>query len=86
MKGIGFFVGEPDNVTVGNFRAVMAMAQIGNASDLVDEGRWRAFQDVLAEIPWQVVQYMQKNSIKPGVAEVEEATRSFQQFNFNDVR
>jgi hypothetical protein len=46
---IGFFVGEPDNVTVDNLRGVMETAQVAQASDLVDEERWRAFQDVLAE-------------------------------------
>ncbi len=56
---IGFFVGEPDNVTVDNFRTVMAAAQINRASDLVEEGRWRAFQDVLAE---QAFAFQQINS------------------------
>ena len=46
---LGFFVGEPDNVTVDNLRMVMAAAQVAQASDLVEAGRWRAFQEVLAE-------------------------------------
>ena len=46
---IGFFVGEPDNVTVDNLRTVMAAVQAEQASDLVDFTRWQAFQDMLAE-------------------------------------
>ena len=42
------------------------------------------FQDVLAEIPSQVVQYMQRNGIKPGIPDIDVATRHFQRFNFND--
>ena len=56
---IGFFVGEPDNVTVDNFLMVMAAAQVDQASDLVEEARWRAFQDVLAE---QAFAFQQINS------------------------
>ncbi len=41
-------------------------------------------QDVLAEIPSQVVQYMQRNGIKPELPDVEIATRSMQRFGFDD--
>lgn len=46
---IGFFVGESDNVTLPNLQAVLAAAQVEQASGLLDEDRWRAFQDVLAD-------------------------------------
>jgi hypothetical protein len=38
---------------------------------------------VLAEIPSQVVQYMQRNGIRPGVPDVDVATRQMQNFAFN---
>ncbi len=40
-------------------------------------------KDVLAEIPTQVVQYMQRNGIKPQLPDVDAATRIFEKFNFN---
>lgn len=43
-----------------------------------------SFQDVLGEIPSQVVQYMQRNGIKPRKPHVDMVTRNFQKFNFND--
>ena len=46
---LGFFVGEPDNVTVDNLRTVMTAARVERASDLVEAARWRVFQDALAE-------------------------------------
>jgi len=46
---LGFFVGEPDNVTLDHLRTVEATAQVGQASALLDEGTWRNFQAVLAE-------------------------------------
>ena len=40
------------------------------------------FQDVLAEIPSQVVQYFERMGVKPGLPEIEIATRRFQNFQF----
>ncbi|MFQ5568516.1 MAG: DUF3160 domain-containing protein [Rhodothermales bacterium] len=46
---IRFFVGESDNVTLGHLHTLMTAAQLTQASDLLDVGKWHAFQDVLAE-------------------------------------
>ena len=46
---IGFFVGESDNVTLDHLRTVTTAAQIAQASEVLDESRWRAFQDLLAQ-------------------------------------
>lgn len=39
-------------------------------------GKYLLAKDVLAEIPYQVVQYMQSNAIKPGIPDLSIATRT----------
>ena len=42
-------------------------------------------QDVLAEIPSQVVQYFERQGIRPGVADVDEVNRRLRTFAFKDT-
>jgi hypothetical protein len=41
-------------------------------------------QDVLAEIPSQVVQYMDRQGIKPGIPEVDVVQKRLRSFAFRD--
>lgn len=44
-----------------------------------------SLQDVLAEIPSQVVQYFERRGIRPGVADVNEVQRRLRSFAFKDA-
>ncbi len=45
--------------------------------------KYHLAKDVLAEIPSQVVTYMQRNGVRPGVADVDAVGRNMQKFTFN---
>ncbi len=49
---IGFFVGEPDNVTLDHLGAVLDGAGIADVAELARPERFAAFQDYLAEQPF----------------------------------
>lgn len=49
---LGFFVGEPDNVTMDNLRSACADAGVTPASALLDTNMYNAFHDTLRTRPW----------------------------------
>ncbi len=49
---IKFFVGESDNITLGNVGTITDEIGLGDASDLLDTLRWKAFRDTLASKPF----------------------------------
>jgi hypothetical protein len=46
---VGFFVGEPDNVTLDHLDRLVQSLGIASSAELLDEARWREFQDLLSQ-------------------------------------